>query len=120
MDVIYALIPGMIFIGLVMVGVLIWAVKSGQYDDLEGDAQRLLMEEDGTSTPRRKRRRKTAAGNTEKRPGPQLAGCRLKARAKTVGWARSLCPPCFGIKQSVGTKKRAHPTNIEWTLCIRF
>ena len=69
MDVIYALIPGMIFLGLIMVGVLIWAVKSGQYDDLEGDAQRLLMDEDGKPKKRRGRRRKPAGGVPKKDPG---------------------------------------------------
>jgi len=69
-DVIYALIPGMIFLGLIMVGVLIWAVKSGQYDDLEGDAQRLLMDEDGNKKKRRKRRHKPADGQAPKKdPG---------------------------------------------------
>ena len=51
MDVIYMLIPGMIVLGLVMVGVLVWAVKSGQYDDLEGDAHRILMDEDDPLLP---------------------------------------------------------------------
>ncbi|HEX22925.1 MAG TPA: cbb3-type cytochrome oxidase assembly protein CcoS [Chromatiales bacterium] len=70
MDVIYALIPGMIFLGLIMVGVLIWAVKSGQYDDLEGDAQRLLMDEDGNRKKRGKRRRKPTEGQAPKKdPG---------------------------------------------------
>ena len=46
MDVIYGLIPSMIFIGLGMVGLLYWAARSGQFDDLEGDAHRILMEED--------------------------------------------------------------------------
>lgn len=46
MDVIYSLIPSMIFIGLVLVGILIWAVKRGQYEDLEGDAHRILLDED--------------------------------------------------------------------------
>ena len=51
MEVIYLLIPGMIFLGLVMVGVLVWAVKNGQYEDLEGDAQRILMDEDDPLLP---------------------------------------------------------------------
>jgi len=51
MEVIYILIPGMIVLGLVMVGVLVWAVKSGQYDDLEGDAHRILMDEDDPLLP---------------------------------------------------------------------
>ena len=54
MEVIYMLIPGMIFLGLVMVGVLVWAVKSGQYDDLEGDAHRILMDEDDPLLPESK------------------------------------------------------------------
>jgi cbb3-type cytochrome oxidase maturation protein len=46
MDVIYGLIPGMLILGLVAVGVLFWAARSGQFDDLEGDGQRILMDED--------------------------------------------------------------------------
>ena len=46
MDVIYGLIPGMLVLGLVMVGVLFWAARSGQFDDLEGDAHRILMDDD--------------------------------------------------------------------------
>lgn len=46
MEVIYKLIPSMIVIGLICVGILIWAVKRGQYDDMEGDGQRLLLDED--------------------------------------------------------------------------
>jgi cbb3-type cytochrome oxidase maturation protein len=46
MDVIYGLIPGMLLVGLLMVGVLFWAAKSGQFDDLEGDAHRILMDDD--------------------------------------------------------------------------
>lgn len=46
MDVIYGLIPSMIFIGLVLVALLFWAVKSGQFDDFEGEGHRILMDED--------------------------------------------------------------------------
>ena len=46
MEVIYALIPSMIVIGLVLIAILFWAIKSGQFDDLEGDAHRILMDED--------------------------------------------------------------------------
>ncbi len=51
MEVIYGLIPAMIILGLVMVGILVWAVKSGQYDDLEGDANRILMDDDDPMLP---------------------------------------------------------------------
>ncbi len=51
MEVIYSLIPGMLVMGLGMVGVLIWAIKRGQYDDLEGDGNRLLMDDDDPLLP---------------------------------------------------------------------
>ena len=46
MDVIYGLIPGMIIMGLGMVVAFIFAAKSGQFDDLEGAAHRILMDDD--------------------------------------------------------------------------
>lgn len=46
MEVIYGLIPGMLVVGLVAVLVLFWATRTGQFDDLEGDAQRILMDDD--------------------------------------------------------------------------
>jgi cbb3-type cytochrome oxidase maturation protein len=52
MEVIYGLIPGMLLLGLAAVGVLFWAARSGQFDDLEGDARRILMDEDAVD-PRR-------------------------------------------------------------------
>lgn len=46
MDVIYGLMPLMILLGFAFLLVLIWAVRSGQYDDMDGDANRILMDED--------------------------------------------------------------------------
>lgn len=46
MEVIYSLIPGMTFMGLVFVAILIWAVKNGQYEDMEGNASRILLDDD--------------------------------------------------------------------------
>jgi len=46
MDVIYSLIPGMMFFGLIFLAVLIWAVKKGQYEDMEGNASRILLDDD--------------------------------------------------------------------------
>ncbi len=51
MDVIYGLIPLMLVLGLVGVVIFIWSVKSGQYDDLEGDANRILMDDDDPLLP---------------------------------------------------------------------
>lgn len=46
MEVIYSLIPGMTFMGLVFVAILIWAVRNGQYEDMEGNANRILLDDD--------------------------------------------------------------------------
>ena len=46
MEVIYGLIPGMVIMGLVGVAVFFWAAKSGQFDDLQGEANRILMDDD--------------------------------------------------------------------------
>jgi len=46
MEIIYLLIPiSLILLGLI-VWILLWAVRDGQYDDLEGPAYRILMDED--------------------------------------------------------------------------
>ncbi len=68
MEVIYTLIPAMILAGLVMVGVLIWAVRKGQYDDLEGDANRILMDDDDPLLPDAEERKK--ARERERRNWP--------------------------------------------------
>jgi len=46
MEVIYGLLPGMLLLGLVGVGIFFWAVRSGQYDDMDGAANRILMDDD--------------------------------------------------------------------------
>jgi cbb3-type cytochrome oxidase maturation protein len=54
MDVIYGLIPGMLILGLVAVAVLFWAARGGQFDDLDGDGRRILLDEDeNEDDPRR-------------------------------------------------------------------
>jgi cbb3-type cytochrome oxidase maturation protein len=46
MEIIYLLIPvSLVLLGLI-VWILLWAVRDGQYDDLEGPAHRILMDED--------------------------------------------------------------------------
>ncbi|WP_455207597.1 cbb3-type cytochrome oxidase assembly protein CcoS [Kaarinaea lacus] len=63
MEVIYGLIPAMIILGLIMVGVLVWAVKSGQYDDLEGDANRIIMDDDDPLLPKEPSKKKEPGKN---------------------------------------------------------
>ncbi len=48
MEVIYGLLPGMIILGVAAVGIFFWAARSGQFEDMEGEANRILMDEDLT------------------------------------------------------------------------
>ena len=46
MEVLYLLIPvSLLLLGLI-VWIMLWAVRDGQYDDLEGPAHRILLDED--------------------------------------------------------------------------
>jgi len=40
----------LVFVGAAAVGVL-WAIRTGQFDDLEGPAQRILMDDDDPMIP---------------------------------------------------------------------
>lgn len=51
MDVIYSLIPGMMLFGVLFVVVLVWAVRKGQYEDMEGGGSRILMDDDEDMMP---------------------------------------------------------------------
>jgi len=46
MEIIYLLIPVSLLMLAGILWVLLWAVRDGQYDDLEGPAHRILMDED--------------------------------------------------------------------------
>ena len=46
MDILIYLIPIALFLGLIALAAFIWSLKSGQYDDLDGAAQRILMDDD--------------------------------------------------------------------------
>ena len=43
-----------IFVLLIALGVF-WSIKSGQFDDLEGPAERILMDDDDPLLPTRRR-----------------------------------------------------------------
>ncbi len=54
---IYLLSMAMVFITLLVVGIL-WAIKNGQFEDLEGPAQRILMDEDDPMLPENQAKKK--------------------------------------------------------------
>lgn len=75
MDVIYGLIPAILAIGFVMVGVLIWAIRSGQYDDPDGAGERILLEDEEDSDREKGRRAKERLGKeTGLNPGGSRNG----------------------------------------------
>lgn len=46
MDVIFGLIPAVLLFGFFVVIVFIWMAKRGFFDDLDGQAHRILMDDD--------------------------------------------------------------------------
>jgi len=51
MNILYLLIPiGVLFLGAA-IWLFIWTVRSGQYEDLEGPAYRILMDDDDPKIP---------------------------------------------------------------------
>ena len=51
MEVLYILIPLSVVLALVIAVVFVLAIRSGQFDDLEGPAYRLLADKDDIDSP---------------------------------------------------------------------
>lgn len=47
MTILLYLIPLAILLGLLGLAAFVWALKSGQYEDLDGAARRILIDQDG-------------------------------------------------------------------------
>lgn len=54
MDILFLLIPLSLIVIVVAAGAFLWAVKSGQFEDMEGPAHRILMDEDDPRIPRKR------------------------------------------------------------------
>ncbi len=46
MNILLYLIPIALSLGLIGLGAFIWSIKSNQYDDLDGAARRILLDDD--------------------------------------------------------------------------
>lgn len=53
MNVLVVLVPLALGLGLAGLGAFLWSLKSGQYEDLEGAALRVLSDDDLTAPPGR-------------------------------------------------------------------
>ena len=64
MDFFY-LIPVALALGAAGLGAFMWSLRNGQYDDLDGAAERILFDDDSplTGTGQERRRDSTAAGD---------------------------------------------------------
>ena len=72
MDVIYGLIPFVLAFGFIAVVAFIWMAKKGQFDDLDGVANRILFDDDEEPTNAGMKARDQAR-QQEKTP-PELEG----------------------------------------------
>ena len=57
MNILYLLFPIALMFLAVAIGAFFWAVRSGQFDDLEGPAHRILMDDDDPRIPGKKQQK---------------------------------------------------------------
>ena len=53
MDILFLLIPISLIIMGIAIWVFLWAIRSGQFEDLEGPAHQILMDDDDPRIPRK-------------------------------------------------------------------
>jgi cbb3-type cytochrome oxidase maturation protein len=58
MSILYLLIPLAVGLMVVAIAFFLWTVRTGQYDDLEGPAHRILMDDDDPMIPGYERNKK--------------------------------------------------------------
>ena len=46
MNIVFVLIPISLIVVVIIIAALFWAVRSGQYDDMEGPRHQILMDDD--------------------------------------------------------------------------
>jgi cbb3-type cytochrome oxidase maturation protein len=51
MEILYLLIPLAVGLMAIAIAFFLWTVRTGQYDDLEGPAHRILMDDDDPMIP---------------------------------------------------------------------
>ena len=72
MEIIYLLVPLAVLIAIAIVVVFLWAVKSGQFEDLEGPAHRILMDEAEDAPSQISGRGSEASRASDTARGPRL------------------------------------------------
>ena len=71
MEVVFILLPLAILVAGVMLGFFVWGVRSGQFDDLETPALRVLFDDEPASGPAEGRKRSESSVQSDEE-GEQL------------------------------------------------
>jgi len=61
MEALVYLIPAALLLGLGGLGAFLWALRSGQFDDLDGAAERILLDDDEPLPEEKPRQTSTSA-----------------------------------------------------------
>lgn len=51
MNILLLLAPFSVLLGLLAVGAFVWTLRAGQYDDIEGSAARILIDDEDPDSP---------------------------------------------------------------------
>jgi cbb3-type cytochrome oxidase maturation protein len=74
MTVLYLLIPLAVALMIVAIAFFLWTVRTGQYDDLEGPAHRILMDDDDPKIPGNAKSKDDAASSPDDGPDDGRGG----------------------------------------------
>jgi len=74
MSILYLLIPLAVGLMAVAIAFFLWTVRTGQYDDLEGPAHRILMDDDDPMIPGNAKQNKDKAGQARAGSGESHDG----------------------------------------------
>ena len=73
MSILYLLIPLAVGLMAVAIAFFLWTVRTGQYDDLEGPAHRILMDDDDPMIPGNARAKNKAEKPAERKAADAAA-----------------------------------------------
>ena len=68
MTILYLLIPLAVGLMIVAIAFFLWTVRTGQYDDLEGPAHRILMDDDDPKIPQNAKRQRAEDASADRQP----------------------------------------------------